>query len=163
DGIAWHPQDRWVAFAARAGEIYLHDRKTATTSILGRHKSEARTAVFSPDGDFLFTGGEEQEIICWDLRTMQRAFTVRFHNAMLQLRDAGAKCAVETKTGLLLPSLERFVPFRTLVGDLGRHMGGAALSGNGRWLAVSGGLRLGVWDLSRAAPAVIAAEAEQGT
>jgi WD40 repeat protein len=163
DSIAWHPQDRWVAFAARVGEIHLHDRKTGITSILGRHKNEARTAVFSPDGDFLFTGGEEQEIICWDLRTMQRAFTVGLQSARLQFRADGEQCAVETKAGLLLHAFERSMPYRALAGDLGGHIRRAVLSPNGRWLAVSGGARLGVWDLAHAAPPVIAAEAEQPT
>jgi hypothetical protein len=70
---------------------------------------------------------------------------------------------VETKAGLLLHAFERSVPYRALAGDLGGHIRRAVLSPNERWLAVSGGLRLGVWDLSRAAPPVIAAEAELAT
>ena len=163
DGIAWHPRDRSIAFAARNGEVHLHDRTTDTTSVLGRHKNEARTAVFSSDGDFLFTGGEEQEIICWDLRTRQRAFNIGLRGMQMQFQADGPRCAVVTRTGVLLHSFEHSVPHRELTGDLGGSLRHGAFSPDGRWLAVGGLARLGVWDWTREAPAAMAVEAEHAT
>jgi len=156
DGIAWHPEGRWIAFAARNGEVHLHDRKAGTTSVLGRHKQEARTALFSPDGGFLFTGGEEQEIICWNLRSMQRAFTIGLQTEWLQFRADGEECAVPTKTGVLLHRFERSRPCHEMRGDLVGGVNRGAISRDGRWLAAGGTDRLGLWDLTRDAPAAMA-------
>jgi len=160
DGMAWDPQDRWVGLAVRTGEIDLRDPKTGAANVIGRHKNEARTATFTPDGHFLFTGGEEQEIICWDLRLKQRAFSIGLQSTHLQVRADGEKCAVITRTGLLLYSFERPVACRELTGDLGGSLRHAAFSPGGRWLAVGGMYRLAVWDLTRDTPAAIAFEAE---
>ena len=156
DGMAWHPQGRWMAFAVRTGEVHLHDRKTGETHVLGRHKSEARTAVFSPDGGYLFTGGEEQEIICWDLRSLQRAFTIGLQSQWLQFRADGKQCAVLTKSGLLLHGFERSLPCREMRGDLSGGVKRGVISSDGRWLAAAGTDRLGLWDLTRDAPAAMA-------
>jgi len=153
DGLAWHPEGRLVAFALRSGDVHLHDRKTGQTRVLGRHKSEARTAVFSPDGAFLFTGGEEQEIICWDLRSFQRAFSISLQSPSLQFRADGQQCAVINKTGLLLHSFERAVPYREMRGELGSGVIRGAISADGHWLAVGGTDRLALWDLTRDGPA----------
>jgi WD40 repeat protein len=156
DGMAWHPQGRWIALAARTGEVHLHDRKTGETQVVGRHKSEARTAIFSPDGGYLFTGGEEQEIICWDLRSLQRAFTVGLQSQSLQFRADGEQCAVVTRSGVLLHRFERSLPCREMRGDLGGGVNRGVISSDGRWLAAGGTDRLGLWDLERDAPGVVA-------
>jgi len=163
DGIAWHPQDKFVALAARQGEVYLHDRRTGATSVLGRHKNEARTAVFSPDGAFLFTGGEEQEIICWELAARRRAFSFAARSAQIQFAGTGARCAIPTRTGLRLHELVRPTACRELPGDLGATVRTASFSPDGRWLAVGGLTGLGVWDLDGDAAPAVAALAEHAT
>jgi WD40 repeat protein len=156
DGMAWHPRSRWIALAARSGEVHLHDRKTGETQMLGRHKSEARTALFSPDGDYLFTAGEEQEIVCWDLRSLQRAFTIGLQSQRLQFRADGEQCAVFTRFGALLHRFERSLPCCVMKGDLRGGVNRGVISSDGRWLAAAGTDRLGLWDLSRDAPAAMA-------
>jgi len=156
DGLAWHPQGRWIGLAARSGDVHLHDRKTGETRVLGRHKSEARAAVFSPDGGYLFTAGEEQEIICWDLRSMQRAFTIGLPSQSLQFSADGEQCAVSTRQGVLLHRFEHALPYREMSGDLGSGVTRGAISSDGRWLAAAGTDRLGLWDLRRDAPGVLA-------
>ena len=153
DGIAWHRGGRLIAFATRSGQIHLHDQKTRTTTILGRHKQEGRTALFSPDGEFLFTGGEEQEIICWDLRSMQSVMTIGLQSASLQFRSDGQQCAVATRTGVRVHHFERAVPYRELRGDPGSGVNRGVISADGRWLAAAGTDGLGLWDLTRDAPA----------
>ncbi len=159
DDLAWDPQDRWIAMAARTGEIFLHDRRTKATSVLGRHKGEARSVVFSPDGNLLCSGGQEQEILMWDPRSRRRVLTVDLHSARLQWHRAGKRCAVLTRTSVQWHSLEQAGSSRELAGDPGGPPRRAAFSPDGRWLAV-GGLRLGLWDLHQAAPAAIAFDAE---
>ena len=160
DAIAWHPQDKYVALAARQGEVYLHDRKTGETSVLGRHKNEARTAAVSPDGAFLFTGGEEQEIICWDLAVRQRAFGFAARAAQIQFAGVGARCAILTRNALRLHELVRPSACRDLPVDLGPIVRHAAFSPDGRWLAAGGLTGLGVWDLSSDGSPTIISQAE---
>jgi WD40 repeat protein len=163
DGVAWHPKGRWVALAARDGEVGLYDPRNGQMIVLGRHKREARTTAFSHDGNFLFTGGEEQEIICWDLRQRQRAFTIRLRTAEIQFEADGPRCALHQGTSVLLHSLERSSPCRELTGDLGGSLGHGAFSPDGRWLAVGGAQGLGLWDLSHEGLAAITTEPKNAT
>lgn len=160
DGVSWDSQDRWIAFAARNGEVHLYDRTTGNTSLLGRHKNGARTAVFSPDGDFLFTGGAEQEILCWDLRTQQRAFGIGLNGVQMSFHRDGQRCAILTGNGVAIHSLIRAVPYRELNADLGGSLQHGAFSPDGRWLAVGGLARLALWDLAGASPPSVVVEAE---
>jgi WD40 repeat protein len=147
NSISWDPQDRWVALTAN-NEVHLHDQKTGEDRFLGRHKREARSAVFSPDGGYLFSGGDEQEILCWDLRSMERAFSIGLQSAHLQFRIDTFGCAVTTSREILLHSFERPVPHRELLGELGGGVSQTVISANGRWLAAGGRERLGLWDLT---------------
>lgn len=148
DGIAWDPHDRWVAFAARNGEIHLHDRRTEETIVLGRHKQEARSAAFTADGNLLFTGGDEREIICWDPRFRRRVLTIGPRSAYVQTARDNARCAVVTGNGVLLHSLVKPAAVRELDAPLGGSISHAAFSPDGRWLAAGGATQLGIWDLS---------------
>jgi WD40 repeat protein len=150
DDIAWHPHSDSIAFAARSGDVLLRDRKTGAMEMLGRHKKEARTVVFSPDGDFLFTGGEEQEITCWDLRSKQRVFNIPLQTTRLQFHADGRQCAVIGRSEITFHTFEHSLPWRELAADLGGSARQGVISANGRWLAVSGGHhRLALWDLTR--------------
>lgn len=156
DAIAWHPRDEFVALASRQGEVYLHDRRTGQTSVLGRHKGEGRSAVFSPDGSFLFTGGEEQEVACWDLATRQLSFRFAARGGHIQFASQGVRCAVLARGALKLYELVGSTGCRDLPGDLGATVRSAAFSPDGRWLAVGGLIRVGLWDLHGARlPAVV--------
>jgi WD40 repeat protein len=153
DGIAWDPNDHQIAFAGRNGEVHLHDRRTGQTKLLGRHKREARTAAFTADGKFLFTGGDEQEVICWDVRRQDRAFVIGPHAIRVQTSGHGGWCAVETAAGLQLHSFDPSESCRELTGDFSGGFREATFSPDGRWLAAGSSLALRVWDWkSDAAP-----------
>lgn len=162
NAIAWDPRDRWIALTTD-DEIHLHETASGTTRLLGRHKGEARTAVFSPEGDYLFTGGDEQEIVCWDLRTTERAFGIGRQSSRIQLSADGKRCAVSASDGLQLHTFERPTPLRELRGDVGGGVRHGVFSPDGRWISAGGRERLGLWDLSQESPAAVSLEVRGST
>jgi WD40 repeat protein len=160
--LNWDPNGRWISIPDYSGTISLMDAQTGDTRILGRHKAEATVAEFSPDGGYLFSGGWDRELICWDLKSMQRALTIDLDSYHIQFSGDGGRCAVlrwpEIRLRLYwfdLPMLHR-----EFSEDLGGRRNSAAFSPDGRWLAVSGGDAAAVWDLSGSGPGAMAPEAK---
>ncbi len=159
DGIAWSADENNVAFAARKGDVVIYDLAARTNTTVGHHKNEARTVAFSRDEEYLFSGGAEQEIVSWDLRAGKRAFTIGLPSSVIQFCEDDRRCAVVTRTSLLLHNFERPTVYRELDGDLGGQLRHAAYSRDGRWLAVSGVQSLGLWERGHArAAAIVSAE-----
>jgi serine/threonine protein kinase/WD40 repeat protein len=156
--LAWHPDGRWIGITDLSGSVYLTDPASGACHTLGRHKAQAVTVTFSPDGGYLFSGGWEREIICWDLHTMQRAFTIPLDSFYVQLRADGLECAVITKSACQFYSFERPTSLRELSEDLRGQFQDAAFSPDGRWLAVTDQTQLILWDLMLRAPGVVARE-----
>jgi len=148
-GIAWHPNGRWLAATDFSGAVQLLDAGTGQARLLGRHKVQAVLAEFTPDGDYLLTAGWEREFIWWDVRRMQRAFTIGLNSYRAQFRADGAECAIVTDSDVQLHAIERPAGCREFPEELGPRLLHAAFSPDGRWLAAAGSQRLGVWDLSR--------------
>jgi len=153
--IDWHPSGRWVAVAALSGMVYLMDTQTGSIHALGSHKAQAVTVKFSPDGGYLFSGGWEGEIICWDVCTRQRALTIGRQNWTAQFRSDGFECALETRSGIELYAFAR-PGHREFFEDLGPRLEHAAFSGDGRWIAASADQQVGVWELNGNGPAALA-------
>jgi serine/threonine protein kinase/WD40 repeat protein len=148
-GLNWHPGGRWLGVPDHGGAVQLMDTQTGETRTLGRHKSDATVAEFSPDGRYLFSGGWDRELICWDVRAMRRAFTIALDSYGVQLSSNGRQCAVvrlTPKARVQLHAFERPVQLE-FAEDLGGPRGFAAFSADGRWLAASGDERWVVWDL----------------
>ena len=101
----WHPGGRWLGVPDHTGAVQLMDvRQTGETRTLGRHKSNAVLAEFSPDGRYLFSGGWDRELICWNVKEMRRAFTVPLDSYDLQFSrdDANAlSCAAATSASAI--------------------------------------------------------------
>lgn len=155
NALAWHPDGRWLAVVDHSGAVYWMDARTGETRLLGRHKLEAVRAVFSPDGAYLFTAGWELEFICWDARTLRRAFTMSLNSDDIQVSADGQRCGVLTQTGVRLFAFDRPAAHREFAEDLGGGLRFATISWDGRWLAASANQRACVWDLSRSAPGAI--------
>ncbi|HKQ39336.1 MAG TPA: serine/threonine-protein kinase, partial [Verrucomicrobiae bacterium] len=149
--LSWHPSGRWLAVPDTSGAVTLIDAVTGGMRTLGEHKAQAVKAGFTPEGRYLFTAGWERELICWDLHTMQRAFTIGPNADAMQIRADGRECAIRTKTTLQLHALEMPLQ-REFEERLGTHLRRAAFSPDGRWLAASGENGGALWDLVRGGP-----------
>jgi WD40 repeat protein len=157
--LAWHPGGRWLAATDGAGLVYVLDSATGQHRVLGRHKTAAVMATFSLDGSYLFTGGWERELICWDLRSMERALQIPADTFLIQLHSDGSQCALITKSSCQFHSLKWPAAVRTLPGALRGNLRSAAFSPDGRWLAVSDVEHLELWDLTSQGPGVSVEEA----
>jgi WD40 repeat protein len=162
--LAWHPGGRWLALADHDGKIQLLDPQTGETHLLGRHKGQAVTLAFSPDGNYLMSGGWERELICWDVQTRQRAFSIGLDSYHLQFSADGRQSStiVRFRTAttsfyrdLKLHAFEPTIAHREFHEDLGSQLRSAAFSPNGRWLAASATKRCGVWDLTGNGPGAL--------
>lgn len=156
--FSWHPDGRRIVVTSGSGMVRLIDLATGDIRELGRHKAPAVLAAFSPEGRYLFTGGWDNELICWDVRAMRRAFTIRVDSLSMQVRADGRQWAI-LRSPDLRAQLHAFEPpalHREFAGDLGGSPNHAAFSPDGRWLAASGsGQRLAVWDLAGHGPPTI--------
>ena len=153
--MAWHPDGRALVLPDHGGAVHWVDAQTGEIELLGRHKFHAVRAVFSPDGAYLFTGGWEQELICWDARTKRRAFTASLNSDLIQFSADGRRCAVLTQTSVQLHAFEQPAAHREFAEDLSVRLRQATISPDGRWLAASDAKRAGVWDLSSGRPGAI--------
>jgi WD40 repeat protein len=158
--INWHPSGRWLAIADHAGMVHLMDPQTGQTRALGSHKAQAASVTFSPDGDYLLSGGWEGELICWDTCTMQRSLTIGRQCWTAQFRSDGRKCALLTTSAIQLHAFAR-PNQREFFEDLGPRLRQATFSPDGRWLAASADQHLGVWDLTSAGPGALAKRTDQ--
>jgi WD40 repeat protein len=153
--VRWHPSGKWLALTDYSGKVQLLDVETGNATALGRHKAEATTLTFSPGGEYLFSGSWDRELVCWDLQTHQRAFTVGIDTYHLQFSADGRRCATLVRSpvvpGYFLElKLHAFEPpavHRQFFEDLGIRMEQAAFSPDSRWLAAAGRKRLGLWSL----------------
>jgi WD40 repeat protein len=157
--IQWSANGCWVSIADHSGAVQLLDSRSYELHLLGRHKAQAVLTAFTPDSQYLLSGGWDRELICWDLCRMERAFQINLESSHAQFSLDGRKCAIMNRTGARLFDFE--TPCcRDLPEDLGgRLTKPAAFSPDGRWLAVPGNERLGVWDLASSGPAALLSEA----
>jgi WD40 repeat protein/predicted Ser/Thr protein kinase len=155
----WHPGGQWLAVPDDSGAVNAMDARTGETRQLGRHKAQAVSVAFSPDGAWLLSGGWERELICWDARAMRRAFTVGLESFVTRFRADGRACAVMRASGIQWYRFESPTGYREFAEDLGSRLRHAAFSTDGRWLAVSGDKRAAVWDLSSGGQGAVDEEA----
>lgn len=153
--FAWHPDGMRLAVCDHAGQVHLMNARSGTLQILGRHKAQAATATFSPSGEYLLTGGWERELICWDIRTLQRALTIVQDSYIAQFSSDGKSCALLTPSGVILNDFERPTVHRELIPEMGPRLWNAVFSPDGRYLAAASDSRAGVWDLKSTQPGAL--------
>jgi WD40 repeat protein len=146
--LNWEPDGRQVAVADHSGSVTLMETRSGVCRTLGRHKAQAVWTVFRPDGDYLISGGWDRELICWDVRTLQRAFGIDLDAFHAEFRRDGRMCAITQRSTLILHEFEPPAGHKEFPEDLGgRVVHHGVFSSDGRWLAVAGQERLAVWDL----------------
>jgi WD40 repeat protein len=154
--MAWRPDGRALVLPDHGGAVHWVDAQTGEIELLGRHKLHAVRAVFSPDGAYLFTGGFERDLICWDVRTKRRIFTASLNSDRIQFSADGRRCAVLIGfTSVQLHAFEQPAAHREFAEDLGVRLRLAKFSPDGRWLAASDAKRASVWDLVGGGPGAI--------
>jgi len=159
--LAWQPGGEWIAIADYGGMIHLINPRNGQTHLLGSHKAQAVSVTFSPDGGHLLSGGWEGELICWNMNTLQRSFTAARQSWTALFRSDGIECAILTPSGIELHAFER-PSQREFAEDLGRRLRHAAFSNDGRLLAASADQYVGLWDLTRPEPGVLAKQKLEG-
>jgi len=159
--VRWHPSGKWLAVADHSGKVQLLECQTGEIKVLGRHKVEAATLDFSPDGDYLISGGWEREMICWDVRTLKPAFTIGINRYILKFSADGRHCFTvghspqRYVSEFSLHAFERPDGLREFYEDMGSRLSEATFSRDGRWLAASGQSRVGIWDLTTNSPGAL--------
>ncbi len=146
--VAWRPGQSRVAIPDLDSNVRLVDPTTGESKTLGRHKAEAVHVAFSPDGAYLISGGWERELICWEMTTLQRAFTMGLNSERVQFSRNGRKCAVHTTDRLQIYEFVEPSACRELSADLGQSVFFGRFSPDGQWFAAGGSKFIGVWDLT---------------
>jgi WD40 repeat protein len=155
--LDWHPSGRSIVVPDFTGAIHWMDAQTGETRVLGRHKAVAVMAVFSPDGKYVFSGGWDRDLICWDVKAMRRAFSVGVESYHVQFNADGRRCAIQVWPDMRV-QIHAFEPpalGRELAEDLGGGRNYAAFSADGRWLTGRGEERMVVWDLDGDGPGTL--------
>ena len=158
--MAWHPGSRFLTGNALhssewARGVHLIDSETSALTLLGEHKIKTAFSEFVADGDYLFTGGWDREVICWDLQAMQRTFTYGGTGYRHYWSADGQQCAISLASGHL-----QFFDFvrpkhRNLTGMTNGVLQHGRFSRDGHWLAALTDRNMCVWDLRSTAPAAV--------
>src|SRR5678815_2732181 len=124
---------------------------------LGRHRGAASRALFSPDGDYLFSLDTDGEWSCWAFAGAQVQFNVGGQSTFFQFSGDGRQCAVISVNSVKLYAFERPDCERELIGAIGECIRPGAFSPDGRWVVASGEGMIGIWDLTtKVTPALVA-------
>jgi WD40 repeat protein/predicted Ser/Thr protein kinase len=142
----WHPHGQRLALTDARGDVHVVDAGTGDIRTLGQHKLKGLGATFTPDGDFLFSGALDEEVICWDLRLMQRAFTASLSSSRMQFRADGKECAVCSPNSVECFLFERPAGVRELNAQQLERLHRGTFSPDARRLVVTGRKRIGLWD-----------------
>jgi WD40 repeat protein/predicted Ser/Thr protein kinase len=153
--LDWSPDGKWISVPDNSGKLTLVGAETGESVILGRHKSVAMDALFTAESAYLLTSGWGYEVLCWDAHAMRRAMTVPTPGYNLQMRADSRACSMETEAGVQVYEFSAPAGCREFREDLGGRVNAAAISSDGRWLAASGGARMGVWDLANEGPGAL--------
>jgi WD40 repeat protein/serine/threonine protein kinase len=151
----WHPHGHMVAVPDDDGNVRLTNLETGSRVTLSRHKRQAVMAAFSPDGRYLITGGWEAEMICWDLQSLRRAFTIGLNSWRLRFNTEGSRCAVEINNELRIYDFQMPSGTRDLLPETLRGCVYGAFSADGRWFSANRDDGFAVWDLQNPSPAAV--------
>jgi len=158
--MTWHPQGRWITgcnlnASPWARGVRMIDPETGRVIMLGEHKIKTANATFTADGDYLVTGGWDREIICWDLVSLQRAFTYAGTGYHQSWSANGRHCAVILPDYVIQLFGFELPRDRNLIGNPGEDLYAGRFSPDGRWFVSRDNQQLCIWDVTSKAPAMV--------
>ncbi len=155
--LVWHPGGRWILGIGITASVWsrgvrLIEVATGKVTELGEHKLKVSSASFAGDGDHLFSAGWDREMICWDLKAVQRSFTYAGPGFKHHWTADRRRCAIS-----LLDGSVRFFEFdppacRILASSSSESLHGGQISPDGRWLAACDDRHVCVWNLEADSP-----------
>lgn len=164
--ITWHPAGQWVGISGNDVDdwnrgVWLVPVNEGPPTLLGQHRIKQTAMCFNPDGRFMMSSGWDRETLCWDLETRQRIFTFANSGYDLQWSPEGSRCATVPKGTMQLRvyAFERPLCLE-LTGNHGSPLGPGTFSPDGRFLAITEGQNVCVWDLARRSQAFVFAGAD---
>jgi WD40 repeat protein len=166
--IAWHPGGRWISMAGLDDNdwqrnVRLIEVNTGNGSILGRHTLRVSAVKFTRDGNYLVTAGWDRDVACWDLRTLERAFTFIGVGFNMSWNAEGTRF-VASPPGDSLQIYDFKSPVcRELTASPHDGIRAGVFSPDHRWLAAQEVRNVCVWDLSRDAPPAVLPEPREVT
>jgi RNA polymerase sigma factor (sigma-70 family) len=162
--VAFAPSGKVLAANGPDHVLHLWDVQTGKDLQTLPTKEQICVLAFSPDGKTLAAGAWDGNVIVWDTATMRQRRRVAAHKdrviflgfcadghtlASLSIRDS--LCLWDAETGQELPALEGRRP--AAEPQLVRNGAAAAISPDGKTLAVFDGFWVRLWDLAtRGAP-----------
>jgi WD40 repeat protein len=149
--VAFSPNEKTVASAGWDQSIILWDVETGARKLTLRHGYHPHQVIFSPDGNWLYSSGGDGTIKRWDLQTGKPKAIISGRSEIvdLALSSDGAllACNCKLKTAEVLNAKTGSLKLSAPHGDF---VWAAALSPDGKFLAVAGGNRnlpVALWDV----------------
>ena len=82
--VAYSPDGRWLAVAGSIG-IWIHDAHTLNpVKLLTGHTGSVESVSFSPDGNTIATGGNDDPVRLWDVNTERHIKTLTGHTGSVE-------------------------------------------------------------------------------